>query len=57
VNRKHSAKQENIQYKPTLEPEIDYSPKTYTIQEQIVFGVKLILAAGIIMFLFWLVGK
>lgn len=27
---------------PLLRPEIDYSPKTYTLSEQILYGVKMV---------------
>jgi hypothetical protein len=41
---------------PVKVQENDYSPKTYTFQEKITFGVKLLTATGIIALLLWLFG-
>jgi hypothetical protein len=43
--------------RPSTGPEIDYSPKTFTLRDQIVFGVKLFVVAGILLLMLWLVEK
>ena len=57
MSKKHSEASKHIQSRPTSGPEIDYSPKTYTLRAKLVFGVKFFLIAGIMMLLFWLSGK
>jgi hypothetical protein len=57
VNKKQPEASKHIQSKLTAGPEIDYSPKTYTPRAQLVFGAKVLLIAGIIMLLFWLIEK
>jgi len=42
---------------PSMRPEIDYSPKTFTLREQIVFGIKLFAVVGGIFLMFWLFEK
>ncbi len=37
------------------EEEIDYSPKTYTLREKLIFGLKLIVITGICLILVWLI--
>ncbi|MBU0992651.1 MAG: hypothetical protein KJ737_09175 [Proteobacteria bacterium] len=44
-----------IQTKPSGGSEIDYSPKTYTLREQVVFLVKLLGIFGIIFSLLWVI--
>lgn len=44
----------DIKSMPAARPEIDYSPKTYTLRGQIASGVKLLAAIGIIFLLLWL---
>jgi len=44
----------NINTPPSAAPEIDYSPKTHTLREQIVFGIKTAAFFGILFLLFWL---
>jgi hypothetical protein len=44
----------DIKSKPSSGPEIDYSPKTYSVRDQIMIGVKLFAVIGIILALFWL---
>lgn len=34
--------------------EIDYSPKTYSPRQQVIFGLKLFSIGGILLLLFWL---
>lgn len=46
-----------IESKPSAGPEINYSPKPHTLQEQIIFGVKLFLISGIILLILWLLEK
>jgi len=41
----------------SADPGIDYSPKTYTLREQIVFGAKLLVIGGILLLMFWLFEK
>ncbi|MBU0971384.1 MAG: hypothetical protein KKC20_12095 [Proteobacteria bacterium] len=44
--------------KKSLSPSsIDYSPKTYTVGEQILFSIKLFAIGGAVFFFFWLVEK
>lgn len=57
MGKKHSQASKLIQSSPMSRQEIDYSPKTYTLRAQLVFGVKFLLIAGIIMLLFVLIGK
>ncbi|AOY57475.1 conserved uncharacterized protein [Desulfococcus multivorans] len=42
---------------PSMRPEIDYSPKTLTLREQIVFGIKLFAVVGGIFLVLWLFEK
>jgi len=49
-----SPEAENI---PCLQPEIDYAPKICTLQEQILFGVKMVTVGGIIFLMLWLFEK
>lgn len=35
--------------------EIDYSPKTYSLREKLIFGLKLLLITGICCVLIWLI--
>ncbi|MBA3027937.1 MAG: hypothetical protein FP816_03865 [Desulfobacteraceae bacterium] len=42
-----------IESSPKTGPEIDYSPKTYTLLEQIVSGAKMIAVGGIIVAILW----
>jgi len=42
---------------PSIQPEIDYSSKSLTLREQIVFGIKLIAVVGIIFLMLWLFEK
>lgn len=56
MGKKHFEASKLIQSRPTSVPEIDYSPKAYTLRAQLVFGVKFLLIAGIIMLLFVLMG-
>ena len=54
--RNHRSKTLNdIETKPASGPGIDYSPKTYTLNDQIVLGLKLFVVVGIIFGIFWLV--
>lgn len=44
--------------KKSLSPSTsEYSPKTYTVGEQIFFGIKMFAIGGVVFFLFWLVEK
>jgi hypothetical protein len=45
-----------IQTTPPSGPEIDYSPRTYTPREKLLFGVKLLIITGIVALLLWLVN-
>jgi len=38
----------------SIQPEIDYAPKTYTLRERIILGVKSVLVAAIFILMFWL---
>lgn len=40
--------------KPDTFAEIDYAPKTYSLREQIVYGLKLIGIIGTVLVAFWL---
>lgn len=40
--------------KPDTLAEIDYTPKTYSLREQIVYGLKLIGIIGTVLVAFWL---
>lgn len=56
--RKKSVNQANaIKNKPSTAPEIDYSPKKYTLREQILFGVKMFVVMGIFWLIIWLIEK
>jgi hypothetical protein len=57
MRNKHSRASNHYESRPSSEPEVDYSPKAYTVREQLVFGGKLFLIAGIILLLFWLFEK
>jgi hypothetical protein len=50
----HVESPNNSKIKPSSGTEIDYSPKTYTLRDQIVIGVKIVAVIGIIFLLFWL---
>jgi len=39
---------------PVVQPEIDYTPKTHSLKDQLLFGLKLAVAAGVLFLLFWL---
>jgi len=52
--RNDSVKSPDGEKTHSIQPEIDYTPKTYTLSEKIVLGVKSVLAAGIIFLMFWL---
>ena len=41
----------------SVKPEIDSSPKTYTLREQIVSGLKLAVVAGIVFMALWFFEK
>ena len=57
MNKKNSQASMPVQSRPTSEIGIDYSPKAYSSRDQFVFGVKFISIAGIVIFLFWVIGK
>lgn len=57
MRNKHSSASNHIESRPSSEPEVDYSPKAYTLRQQLVFGGKVFLIAGIILLLFWLFEK
>jgi len=42
---------------PDPKPEIDYTPKEYTLGETLRYGWKFLAVAGIILLLFWLIEK
>jgi hypothetical protein len=46
-----------IESKPSERPEIDYSPRSYTLREQITIGVKIAGVGVIIFLLLWLFDK
>jgi hypothetical protein len=46
-----------IERKPSERPEIDYSPRSYTLREQITIGVKIAVVGAIIFLLLWLFDK
>lgn len=48
-------KSETAETRTAPEPEIDYSPKTYSLNQQILIGLKLAAVVGGIFLLFWLV--
>lgn len=43
--------------KPSSGPEIDYSPKKYSRGKTLLIGGKILVVAGIILVLFWLLEK
>ncbi|WP_373499948.1 hypothetical protein [Desulfococcus sp.] len=45
----------DIETRPVSGQEIDYSPKTYTLRDHIILGLKLFAVVGIIFMLFWMV--
>lgn len=45
---------DDIKSRTSTETKIDFSPKTYTLRDQIVFGVKLLAVVGIILLMLWL---
>lgn len=51
---KHHETSDSMESKLPSGPEVDYSPKTYTLRKQILMGLKLFIIAGMIFFLFWL---
>ncbi|MCU0559093.1 MAG: hypothetical protein MUD16_02735 [Desulfobacterales bacterium] len=56
MGRKHFEASIRIQNSPAAAPEIDYSPKAYTLRAQLVFGMKFVLIAGGIMLFLVLIG-
>jgi hypothetical protein len=52
TNRVESAN--DIESTPPMAPDFDFSQKTYTLGEQIVFGVKTVAFFGGMILLFWL---
>ncbi|MDY0190887.1 MAG: hypothetical protein RBR22_09160 [Desulfuromonas sp.] len=42
---------------PTPQQGVDYSPKTYSLNDQIIIGIKMATAAGLIGFIIWLLDK
>ena len=40
---------------PDPKPEIDYTPKAYTLGETLRYGSKFLAVAGIVLLLFWLI--
>lgn len=58
MRNKHSqASHSSIQSRPPSEQEVDYSPKTYTPREKLLFGVKLFIITVIAVLLFWLIDR
>jgi hypothetical protein len=55
MRNKHASAANHYETRPPSEPDIDYSPRAYTLRQQLVFGGKVFLIAGII--LFWLFEK
>jgi hypothetical protein len=53
----HLKSQDVSESSPSSEPVIDYSPKTSTLRNQIVFGVKLSLVAVIFFLMLWLLER
>ena len=57
MRNKHSkASYASIQSSPPAGHELDYSPKTYTPREKLVFGIKLFIITGIVALLLCLFG-
>jgi len=57
MRNKYSRASNHIESRPSLEPQIDYAPKIYTLRQQLVFFAKLSLIAGIFFILLWLFEK
>lgn len=58
MRKKHSrASQLSIQNSTPSGQEIDYSPRTYTLREKLIYGMKLFIFFGIGMLLLWLVNR
>jgi len=56
--RNHRDKSLNsIEKTPSMQPEIDYSPKKLPLRNQIVLGIKLIAVVGVIFLMLWLFEK
>jgi len=47
----------SIQNSPSAGQGVDYSPRTYTSREKLIFGIKLFIISGIVVFLFWLMDR
>jgi len=41
---------------PPSGQEVDYSPRTYTLREKLIFGMKLSAISGIVILLLWLMN-
>lgn len=54
MRNQHSEASKPIENRSPSGPEIDYSPRTYALRDQLVFGVKLFAITGIIVLLLWL---
>jgi flagellar biogenesis protein FliO len=57
MRNKHVTVPNHNESRPYSEPEVDYSPKVYSLRKQLLFGGKLLFIAGIILFLLWLLDK
>ncbi|MFO7665789.1 MAG: hypothetical protein R6V76_04155 [Desulfobacterales bacterium] len=58
MRKKHSqVSQLSIQSSPPSVQEIDYSPRTYTLREKLIYGMKIFIIFGIGMLLLWLMNR
>ncbi len=58
MRKKHSHESQlSIQSSPASEQEVDYSPRTYTLREKLIFGMKLSAITGIVILLLWLMDR
>ena len=57
MRNKHVTVPNHNESRLSSELEVDYSPKVYTLRKQLLFGGKLILIAGTVLLLFWLLDK
>ncbi len=55
--KKHAGSPDPFEKEPPLEQEIDYSPKTYTLKENLLSFGKMFAIAAFFMALIWVIEK
>ena len=46
-----------VEKKAPVSSEDDYAPKTYTVQQQIIFGIKMFGIVGLVLLVIWFFDK